>query len=94
MLLPRDDCLHTRQPSIPQLTRSALHRCLQRHGISRLRDVEGDNPKWSKFTRHPISYYDIDIAEVQIAEGELYLLVGIDRSRNQSRISMLFKNEH
>ncbi len=31
-LLPLDDCLYALQPSIPQLTRSSLHRCLQRHG--------------------------------------------------------------
>ena len=37
-LLPLDDCLYALQPSIPHLTRSALHRCLQRHGISRLPD--------------------------------------------------------
>ena len=43
-LLPLDDCLYALQPSIPHLTRSALHRCLQRHGISRLPDVEGDKP--------------------------------------------------
>ncbi len=41
-LLPLDDCHYALQPSIPHLTRSALHRCLQRHGISRLPDVEGD----------------------------------------------------
>jgi hypothetical protein len=28
--LPLDDCLYALQPSIPHLTRSALHRCLQR----------------------------------------------------------------
>jgi len=33
-LLPLDDCPYTLQPSIPYLTRSSLHRCLQRHGIS------------------------------------------------------------
>jgi len=27
--LPLDDCLYALQPSIPQLTRSALHRCLR-----------------------------------------------------------------
>ena len=43
-LLPLDDCLYALQPSIPHLTRSALHRCLQRHGISRLPDVEGTSP--------------------------------------------------
>ena len=41
-LLPLDDCLYALQPSIPHLSRSALHRCLQRHGISRLPDIEGD----------------------------------------------------
>lgn len=39
-LLPLDDCLHALQPSNPHLTRLALRRCLQRHGVSRLPDVE------------------------------------------------------
>ena len=52
-LLPLDDCLYALQPSIPYLTRSALHRRLQRHGISRLPDVEGDKPKRQRFTRYP-----------------------------------------
>ncbi len=79
-LLPLDDCLYALQPSIPNLTRSALHRCLQRHGISRLSDVEGDKPKRSKFKRYPIGFFHIDIAEVQTAEGKLFLFVGIDRT--------------
>ena len=79
-LLPLDDCLYALQPSIPHLTRSALHRCLQRHGISRLPDVEGDKPKRSKFKRYAIGFFHIDIAEVQTAEGKLFLFVGIDRT--------------
>ena len=47
-LLPLDDCLYALQPSIPHLTRSSLHRCLQRHGISRLPDMDGDKPKRQK----------------------------------------------
>ena len=39
-LLPLDDCLYALQPTIPHLSRSSLHRCLQRHGISRLPQVE------------------------------------------------------
>src|ERR1700722_20896645 len=38
-LLPLADCLYALQPTIPHLTRSSLHRCLQRHGISRLPQV-------------------------------------------------------
>ena len=35
-LLPLDDCLYALEATIPHLTRSSLHRCLQRHDISRL----------------------------------------------------------
>ena len=38
--LEDDDRLYALQPSLPHLTRSSLHRCLQRHGISRLPDVD------------------------------------------------------
>ena len=79
-LLPLDDCLYALQPSIPHLTRSALHRCLQRHGISRLPDVGGNKTKRQKFKRYPIGFFHIDIAELQTAEGKLYLFVGIDRT--------------
>jgi hypothetical protein len=34
-LLPLDDVLGCLKDTIPNLSRSALHRCLQRHGISR-----------------------------------------------------------
>jgi len=77
---PLDYCLYALQSPIPHLTRSALHRCLQRHGISRLPDIEGDKPKRQRFKRYPIGFFHIDIAEVQTAEGKLYLFVGIDRT--------------
>ncbi len=79
-LLPLDDCLYALQATIPHLTRSSLHRCLQRHGISRLPDVEGDKPARRKLKAYPIGYFHIDIAEVRTAEGKLHLYVGIDRT--------------
>ena len=79
-LLPLDDCLYALQATIPHLTRSSLHRCLHRHGISRLPDVEGDKPAKKKFKAYPIGYFHIDIAEVRTAEGKLYLFVAIDRT--------------
>ncbi|MHC2357783.1 transposase InsO family protein [Sinorhizobium meliloti] len=42
-------------------------------------DVEGDKPA-KKFKSYPIGYFHIDIAEVQTAEGKLYLFVAIDRA--------------
>jgi transposase-like protein len=43
-LLPLDDCLYALQATIPQLTRSSLHRCLERHGISRLPPGDSVSP--------------------------------------------------
>ena len=73
--------------------RSSLHRCLQRHGVSRLPDIEGDLPAKKKFKAYPIGFFHIrcpavvclqtmrgDIAEVRSGEGKLYLFVAIDRT--------------
>jgi transposase InsO family protein len=79
-LLPLDDCLYALQTTIPHLTRSSLHRCYRRHGISRLPDVEGDKPAKKKFKAYPIGYFHIDIAEVRTEEGKLYLFVAVDRT--------------
>lgn len=79
-LLPLDDCLYALQATIPHLTRSSLHRCLRRHGISRLPEIEGDKPDKSKFKTYPIGYFHIDIAEVRTEEGKLHLFVAIDRT--------------
>jgi hypothetical protein len=79
-LLPLDDCLYALLATIPHLTRSSLHRCLQRHGISRLPDVEGEKPAKQKFKNYPIGFFHIDIAEVQTAEGKLRLFVAIGRT--------------
>ena len=79
-LLPLDDCLYGLQPTIPHLTRSSLHRCLERHGISRLPEVEGDKPAKKRFAAYPIGYFHIDLAEVSTEEGKLRLFVAIDRT--------------
>jgi transposase InsO family protein len=90
-LLPLDDCLYTLQPTIPHLSRSSLHRCLQRHGISRLPEVEGDRSDKKKFKTYPIGYFHIDIAEVQTAEGKLYLYVAIDRTSKFAFVQLVRK---
>lgn len=78
-LLPLDDCLYALQATIPHLTRSSLHRCLKRHGISRLPEVAGDKVK-KPFKHYPIGYFHLDIAEVRTEQGKLYLFVAIDRT--------------
>ncbi len=74
-LLPLDDCLYALQATIPHLTRSSLHRCLQRHGISRLPEVDGDKPARKKFKAYLIGYFHVDLAEVRTEQGKLYLLI-------------------
>ncbi len=76
-LLPLDDCLYGLQPSIPHLTRSSLHRCLERHGISRLPELTGDKPKRRRFADYAIGYFHVDVAKVRAEEGKLYLFVAI-----------------
>jgi transposase InsO family protein len=80
-LLPLDDCLYALQEAIPHLSRSALHRCFQRHGVSRLpRSDEGQSVPKKKFKDYPIGYLHVDFAEVLTEEGRQYLFVAIDRT--------------
>ena len=90
-LLPLDDCLYALQATIPHLTRSSLHRCLQRHGIGRLPQVEGDKPTKKAFKAYPIGFFHIDIAEVQTAEGKLHLFVAIDRTSKFAFVQLVEK---
>jgi transposase InsO family protein len=78
-LLPLDDVLGCLRDAIPALTRSALHRCLVRHGISRLpRDGEKAS-KRQRFAETAIGYVHIDACELRLAEGKLFLFLAIDR---------------
>ena len=56
-LLPLDDCLYALQPSIPGLSRSSLHRCLQRHGISRLPIAGGEEPGKKRLKTYSIGLF-------------------------------------
>ena len=58
--------------------RLSLHRCLQRYGIDRLPEVDGDKPK--RFKAYPLGNFHIDPAQVHTVEGRFYLFVAIDRT--------------
>ena len=45
--------------------------------------VEGSKPAKKTFKRYPIGYFHIDIAELQTAEGKLYLF---GRTRTGRRV--------
>jgi transposase-like protein len=77
-LLPLDDLLGCLKDTIPNLSRSALHRCLQRHGISRL-PVEETAEKRKRFKTYEIGYVHIDSCELRHADGKLVMFLAIDR---------------
>ena len=78
-LLPLDDMMGCLRESIQKLSRSSLHRCLLRHGISRLPASEIKTTGREKFATTEIGYVHIDIAELRLAEGKLNMFLAIDR---------------
>ena len=77
-LLPLDDVLGCLKDAIPNLSRSALHRCLQRHGVSRL-PVEETQERRKRFKTYEIGYVHIDSCELRHADGKLVMFLAIDR---------------
>lgn len=55
-----------------------MHRCLQRHGISRLLKADREKPK--KFKDYEIGYFHIDIAELRYEGGKGFLHAAVDRT--------------
>ena len=78
-LLPLDDVLGCLRDTIPKLTRSSLHRCLERHGISRLPESLDKGSKRGRFAETTIGYVHIDISELRLAQGKLNMFLAIDR---------------
>ena len=70
-LLPLDDCLYALQATIPNLTRSSLHCCLQRHDISRLSEIEGETEAKKKFKQYPIGYFHIDMQKSELKKENI-----------------------
>ena len=54
-------------------------------------DTDGDKPTKNKFKAYPIGFFHIDIAEVQTAEGKLYLFVAIDRTSKFAFMQLVTK---
>src|SRR3712207_1594218 len=79
-LLPLDDVLGCLREAIPQLSRSALHRCLERHGISRLPRGDEKASERKPFAGTTIGYVHIDVREPRLAEGKLFMFRAIDRA--------------
>ena len=86
-----DDVFVALKDKIPALTRSNLHRCLQRHGLSRLPVEDGatGKPEKKSFKSYDIGYVHIDITEIRLKDRKLYLFVGIDRVSKYAYIELV-----
>jgi transposase InsO family protein len=91
-LLPLDDILGCLRETIPKLSRSALHRCLQRHGISRLPQGEEKAFKRKRFAETTIGYVHIDVCELRLAQGKIFMFLAIDRVSKFTHVAFLDAN--
>src|ERR671912_219036 len=91
-LLPLDDVLGCQREAIPSLSRSALHRCLERHGISRLPRDEEKASKRQRFAETAIGYVHIDVCELRLAEGKLHMFLAIDRVTKFAHVAFFDAN--
>ena len=88
LLLPLDDLLVvTREFLCPHLSRSALNRCLCRHGVGRLADlwpeVEGPPPLPKTFKDYEPGFVHVDVKylpRMSDEEEHRYLFAAIDRA--------------
>jgi hypothetical protein len=73
---PLDDCLARLKPMIPNLNRSALHRCLKRHGVSRV--PKGQREKAAKVGdwHSPHLFMEIHPLPDEMGGSYLYLAFG------------------
>jgi hypothetical protein len=56
-----------------------------------LPEIESSRPSKKRFKAYPIGYFHVDIAEVQTAEGKLYLYVAIDRTSKFAFVQLVRK---
>ena len=78
--LPLDDIVEViRRCANPKLSRSAIHRCLQRHGISSR--PKPAKPSSGRFEEAPIGFIHIDLKHLPALEKrKSYAFVAIDRA--------------
>jgi hypothetical protein len=72
---PLDDCLPRLKPMIPALSRSALHRCLKRYGVSRVPKGQREKPPNAESWEE--CHFNIEIHALPEEMGGSYLYFAI-----------------
>ena len=77
--LPLDDIIEVMRRCVNgKLSRSAIHRCLQRHGIAAT--AQAASPRAGTFESAPIGFIHIDLKHLPALERKSYAFVAIDRA--------------
>jgi transposase len=78
-LLSLDDCLYALQPSIPNLTRSSMYRCFQRHGVDSLSTTTSLNGSARGFADEAIGCFFVGVISIEALDGKGQLFIALDR---------------
>ena len=91
LALPLDDIVEVmRRCCNPKLSRSAIHRCLKRHGISAR--AKAPKPPFGAFEDVGIGFIHIDLKHLTKLEGQSsYVFVAIDRATRYVYIEIVTK---
>ena len=76
MLFALDDCFLGLKDAIPNLSRSALHRCLKRYGLSRIPAGQAKRPR-DLGPVPPSPHYTVELYALPVEMGGNYLLFAI-----------------
>src|SRR5215213_9634827 len=91
-LLPLDDVPGCLRETIPSLSRSAPHRRLVRHGTSRLPRGEERASKRGRFAETRMGHVHIDVRELRLAQGRLFMSLAIDRVSKSTHVAFFGAN--
>jgi transposase InsO family protein len=77
----------------PNLSRSAVHRCLKRHGLSAPRPLKAPAPA-GQFAGEPFGYVHVDLKHLTRLEGRpAYVFVAIERTTRFAHVEIVARRD-
>ena len=93
LALPLDDLVEVMKRCVnAKLSRSAVHRCLKRHGLSRAERPAKKEP--GRFDRHPFGFVHIDLKHLPaLRKTKSYVFVAIERATRFVSVEVVLKRD-
>jgi hypothetical protein len=80
-------CVRSRAWIWPFSSTGSTHRCLRRHGISRLPPGEERASERKRFAETGIGHAHIDVCGLRLAEGKLLVFLAIDHASKLTHVA-------